>query len=528
MIIIHNIIYGFFEKGEEGLFRKLYKCGINKGEIESFKIIKTSVDARRRNDIKMISSYAVSLRDAGSEELIASRNNLLYKDESKRFVVPNIENYKGQRPVIVGFGPAGMFAAVVLAKAGLRPVVVEQGEDIESRVKKVSSFFAGDGLDEKSNIQFGEGGAGTFSDGKLTTRTKDICHDFILRMFVSHGANPDILHLAKPHIGTDVMRRVVLGIREEIISLGGSVIFGNEFRGFKTDKNGAVVAAVCDSGEIETNDIILAPGHSARELFKRLLDKDVAISAKPFSVGFRIEHLQSDIDKALYHDYAGHESLKSGEYALSLRLSDDAVYTFCMCPGGYVVAAASEEGGIVTNGMSFSDRGYKNANSAVVASVSSSDYGSGPLSGIEFARAIEKNAYKIAGENYFAPYQSAKSFLSGTVDSGSVAPTYRPGVIKADVSSLFSARINNMLRKGVANFDSKIRGFASKGAVITAPETRTSSPVRILRNEMRESIGTRGLYPCGEGAGYAGGIMSAAADGVNTAQAIIEKYKSLL
>ncbi|MDR3644925.1 MAG: hypothetical protein P4M02_07625, partial [Clostridia bacterium] len=431
------------------------------------------------------------------------------------------------RPVIAGFGPAGMFAGLVLARHGYRPLIVERGGDIDERVKAVSGFWQGGALDTGCNVQFGEGGAGTFSDGKLTTRINDPRCELILEEFAAFGAPKDILRAARPHIGTYLLRGVVRALREEILACGGEVRFRTAVTGLCI--RGGCIGGVTlgDGSQIACDALIFAPGHSARDSFSMLLKNGVAFAPKPFSVGLRIEQLQSEIEKSLYGDYAGHPALPRGEYRFSLRSSGRAVYTFCMCPGGEVVAAASEEGGVVTNGMSEYSRAGKNANSALVVSVDSTDFGSGALDGVLFQQRLERAAFAAGGGNFHAPAQTVGGFLQdrAVLEIGRVEPTYIPGVAAANLKALFPRQIGSMLAQGLAAFDRKLAGFAAKDAVLTGVETRTSSPVRILRGEGLEDVGIGGLYPAGEGAGYAGGIMSAAADGMRAAEAVMARYR---
>lgn len=424
------------------------------------------------------------------------------------------------RPVIVGFGPCGMFAALLLAEMGYRPIVIERGESVLARANKVSRFFRTGELDTETNIQFGAGGAGTFSDGKLVTRINDKYCRYVLEKFVQFGAPREILLSAKPHIGTDRLLGIVGNIDRRIRELGGEVRYQTKFEGAVLS-GGRVTAVNTSNGDIKCGQLILALGHSARDTYKYLMSSGFTVVPKPFSVGVRIEHLQKDIDTAVYGEYAGHPKLGHAEYALSKRKGEECVYTFCMCPGGEVVAAASENGGVVTNGMSRYKRDGVNANAAIAVAVTSDDP-------IGFQRRLEAAAFEAGGGNYYAPVQTVGDFLNdrhGTEPSR-VMPTYRHGAVKtADLAALFPKEITSMLKIGITDFNNKLRGFASHDAVLTGVETRTSAPVRIMRNESRIALGYDNIYPCGEGAGYAGGITSAAVDGLYSAEAVIRRYK---
>ncbi|MBQ7816900.1 MAG: hypothetical protein IJ339_06070, partial [Oscillospiraceae bacterium] len=422
-------------------------------------------------------------------------------------------------------GPAGMFAGLYLARAGACPVIFERGAKVEERTAAVENYWQGGVLNEKANVQFGEGGAGTFSDGKLTTRINDPRCDFIIAEFEKHGAPKEILSKAKPHIGTDMLRKVVKNIREEIISLGGEIHFLSKIDDIGI-KNGRIVSVSAEGTAFSAENVIIAAGHSARDTFAMLKEKGVLMEAKPFSVGVRIESLQADIDKGLYHSLAGHKALPKGEYQLSHNTKGRGVYTFCMCPGGNVVAAASEEDTVVVNGMSLHARDGKNANSAVVVSVTPQDFGGDFTKAIEFQRQLERKAFEMGGRNYKAPAQTVGNFLQNKAGLalGKVTPTYPIGVTECNMADLFPAEITNELKNALPAMNRKLNGFATEDSVITGVETRTSSPVRILRGENYQS-NIKGVYPCGEGAGYAGGIMSAAVDGVRIAQQICSEYK---
>ena len=430
--------------------------------------------------------------------------------------------------MIVGFGPAGMFAALVLAKAGLRPIVLERGEPAPERRRKVEAFWSGGALDPESNVQFGEGGAGTFSDGKLNTGTKNERGRWVLEQFVRFGAQEEILCDAKPHVGTDVLFTVVQNLRQQVIALGGEVRFGAKLTGLKTESGRMSGAEYLQNGKMETvacKDLILAIGHSARDTFRYLDSVHIPMEPKPFSMGVRIEHRQAEIDASQYGRPSGN-GIPPADYKLSCHLPDgSSAYTFCMCPGGSVVAAASQQGGVVTNGMSEAARDGKNANAALLVTLQPEDFPSKEvLGGMLWQEELERRAFVLGGESYRAPAQTVGDFLAGKASQalGAVKPTYRPGVTLCDLHELFPPKITDTLKQAIVTLDGSLKGFASPQALLTAPETRSSSPVRILRGEDLQSE-IKGLYPCGEGAGYAGGIMSAAVDGMLCAEAIIRK-----
>lgn len=493
---------------------------ISNSKIKKLRIVRRSVDARKKPNVKII--YTVDVAVDGNEQ------KLLRASGCKRASIAPVSFYKPpknvpapeKRPVVIGFGPAGMFSALILAIAGWRPLVLERGEDAAARHEKVRRFFETGDLDPKSNVQFGEGGAGTFSDGKLNTGVNDPRIPWVLEQFVKAGAREEILYDAKPHVGTDVLLTVVQNIRGRILSLGGEVRFNTQVTDLVTEE-GAVKAVVTADGEqIPCDRCILAIGHSARDTFRMLEAKGIPMEPKAFAMGARIEQKQSVIDLAQYGMENG--ALPPADYKLAEHLEEGNVFTFCMCPGGYVVAAASQEGGVVTNGMSYADREGENANAALLVSVEPEDFPyEGTLGGVLWQEEIERRAFVLT-HSYRAPAQKVGDFLAGipSTGPGSVEPTYRPGVHWCAMEDVLPEKLTRAMREALPRLDRKLHGFADPEGVLTAPETRSSSPVRILRDGDRQSA-LRGLYPCGEGAGYAGGIMSAAVDGIATAEKMI-------
>ena len=493
---------------------------ISNSKIKKLRIVRRSVDARKKPDVKII--YTVDVAVDGNEQKI------LRASGCKRASIAPVSFYKPpknvpapeKRPVVIGFGPAGMFSALILAIAGWRPLVLERGEDAAARHEKVRRFFETGELDPKSNVQFGEGGAGTFSDGKLNTGVNDPRIPWVLEQFVKAGAREDILYDAKPHVGTDVLLTVVQNIRGRILSLGGEVRFNTQVTDLVTEE-GAVKAVVTADGEqIPCDRCVLAIGHSARDTFRMLEAKGIPMEPKAFAMGARIEQKQSVIDLAQYGMENG--ALPPADYKLAEHLEEGNVFTFCMCPGGYVVAAASQEGGVVTNGMSYADREGENANAALLVSVEPEDFPyEGTLGGVLWQEEIERRAFELT-HSYRAPAQKVGDFLAGipSTGPGSVEPTYRPGVHWCSMEDVLPEKLTRAMREALPRLDRKLHGFADPEGVLTAPETRSSSPVRILRDGDRQSA-LRGLYPTGEGAGYAGGIMSAAVDGIATAEKLI-------
>ena len=484
-----------------------------------FFVYKRSIDARKKSDIKFVYSVCANVeakKQISAEKLSEYGIKILNEEE----IVLDCIDKQRKKPLIVGFGPCGMFCALCLARAGLNPVVIERGADVDTRVKAVDDFNKNKFLDLNTNIQFGAGGAGTFSDGKLTTGINDPKCSYVLRTFYELGAPEEICYSAKPHIGTDILRQVVKNIENEIIMLGGEIYYNTQLLSFE---NGI---AKTTKGEFSYKELVLAIGHSARDTYSYLLDKGVAIEPKPFSVGVRVEHLRSDIDYAMYGEMGKALNLGAASYKLSHRENNKGVYSFCMCPGGHVVAAASEENSVVVNGMSYHARDGKNSNSAIVVQVDRGDYGSTPEKAIEFQRSLEKKAFVAAGSNYRAPIQTLGDFYNGTTkaEPNRVLPTYMDGYTTiCDINGILPKFVCDYLKLGFRKFGKSISGFDRDDIPITGVETRTSSPVRIIRNENYTMLTDSSVYPGGEGAGYAGGIMSAAVDGINIALAILKK-----
>jgi len=496
------------------------------GSVVALKIVKKSLDARKKSDIHWNYAVAVELPD---EETVLRRCPRAAQYTPFTYEIPRV--CSETRPVVVGFGPAGMFAALVLAEAGLCPIVLERGKCVEERSEDVKTFWETGRLCTRSNVQFGEGGAGTFSDGKLNTGTHDGRIAWVLEKFRDFGAPEQVAYDAKPHVGTDVLKTVVRSLRERVIALGGEVRFGQQLVGLRSDSGvltGCTVRTDTGTYDLSCSDLILAPGHSARDTFEMLVHSGIGMERKPFSMGVRIEHRQFDINAAQYGEFAEKKHLPAADYKLNVILPDgSSAYTFCMCPGGYVVAAASEGGGVCTNGMSYSGRGGDNANAALLVTLTPEQFpGDGILAGVQWQREIERRCFAYGGGNYAAPAQTVGDFLAGRKSGhgSGVLPTYRPGVVWGDLREVLPAAITDTLAQAIPALGQKLHGYDAPDAVMTAPETRSSSPVRILRSETLQSVSLRGLYPCGEGAGYAGGITSAAVDGMKCAEKVIGKF----
>ncbi len=524
-IIVSQIKTTLDEAKDNAVSKALSLLSVNRKEVKTARLHKTSVDARR--EICFVNSVYIELNDPKREQRLSEKHqNVRLQEQLPLEVSFGSEKLNGNI-YIAGFGPAGMFCALTLCEFGYKPIVLERGAAMDERIRAVEGYWNGGRLDTSTNVQFGEGGAGTFSDGKLTTRIGDPLCTRVLERFCEFGAPEEILTKAKPHIGTDKLRTVVKNLRNKIIEYGGEVRFLSPLEEIKLC-NGSISQITVNGSAESCGALVLAVGHSAHDTFSMLLKNGVEMIPKPFSVGARIEHLQSDIDTALYGKYAGHPALPPAEYQLSYREGERGVYTFCMCPGGYVVASASENGRIVTNGMSYFDRAGDNANSAVLVSVTPEDFGSSPLAGAEFIRRLEEKAYELGGGKGKAPAMLTREFVGegGAFSLGRVTPTYPLGVEGAELSRLFPQHISDIMARGIKYFDRRIKGFSDGDSVLTAIETRSSSPVRIPRCEEGYTQCADNLFPCGEGAGYAGGIMSAAVDGIRTAIRIMEKYSA--
>ncbi len=522
MLRINNISMPLNANEQQLKQKTAQKLGIKETELQNFSVSKKSVDARNKNNVHFV--YSV---DCDSASMVRDKDiELLPEVEKLTF---NIKS-DGLRPIVVGSGPAGMFAGLALAEAGLRPIILERGAAIEQRQKEVTAFWHGGKLNPHTNVQFGEGGAGTFSDGKLMTGIKkDKFTAKVLEEFALAGAPQEILYLAKPHIGTDKLRLVVKNIRQKIISLGGEYRFNSQLTGLiiENDKLKAIqVTNSQETYELATNKLFLAIGHSARDTFEMLYKSGLQMEQKQFSVGARIEHRQELINKAQYGKAASSPYLGAADYKMAVHLPNGrSVYTFCMCPGGTVVAAASETGRVVTNGMSEFARAAENANSALLVGVSAKDFGSdSPLAGMYFQRRLEEAAFIAGDRTYRAPAQLVGDFIrqKNSTKIGEVTPSYLPSVALGNLSAVLPEEIACSLRLGIVEMGKKLRGFDSYDAVLTGVETRSSSPVRIVRNTAMQS-NIVGIFPCGEGAGYAGGITSAAVDGLKAVYSLSEK-----
>ena len=491
-------------------------------------IVRRSIDARRKH--RIIAVYTVDVQLKNEEALLQkfSDDPHITAITSQPYCLPTSHSAPSTlQPIVVGTGPCGLFAGLLLAQTGYRPLLIERGKSVSERIQDVHVFWQGGPLNANSNVQFGEGGAGTFSDGKLVTQIKNQGNRIrkVLEELVQAGAPKEILYAAKPHVGTDVLVRVVRRLRKTILALGGEIRFQSQLTHIHQERGHVTAIKINHQETLETRHLVLALGHSARDTFDMLNQSGVPMEAKPFSMGVRIEHPQALIDTAQYGQYAGHPALGAADYKLVHHSRQGrSAYTFCMCPGGEVIASASEPEQVVTNGMSHHARNGRNANSALLVGVRPSDFGGDdPLAGVTFQRHWEHRAFVSAGADYRAPVQRVDDFLAGrpTQQLGEVQPSYRPGVTCGDLTDCLPAFVTDTLREALPRLDQKLKGFARADAVLTGVETRSSSPLRMLRDDAFQSVGLRGLYPAGEGAGYAGGIVSAAVDGLKVAEAII-------
>jgi uncharacterized protein len=504
----------------------LRELGIKPHELAGYSVFRRSFDARRRGAVALI--YHLDVETTREDEILRRLHGHPHvgptPDTSYRFVA-RASGDLALRPVVIGVGPCGLFAGLLLAQMGFRPLILERGKKVRERTVDTFGLWRKGILDPESNVQFGEGGAGTFSDGKLYSQIKDPEHRGrkVLTELVEAGAPPEILFVNRPHIGTFRLVKVVESLRAKIESLGGEIRFQSRVEDLAVEQGKVRGVTLADGEFLPADHVVLAVGHSARDTFEMLLRRGVYVEAKPFSIGFRIEHPQGLIDRCRFGPQAGHPLLGAADYKLVHHCRNGrSVYSFCMCPGGTVVAAASEPGRVVTNGMSQYSRDEANANSGIVVGITPEDYPGGPLAGVEFQRRWEERAFELGGGTYEAPGQLVGDFLAGRPSTafGSVLPSYTPGVRLGDLSTSLPGYAIEAIREALPAFDRKIRGFAMTDAVLTGVETRTSSPVRIERNESFQSLNTEGLYPAGEGAGYAGGILSAAVDGIRVAEAV--------
>ena len=514
--------------GPDDLKRAAAKAlSVSPADILELSLRRQSIDARKKSDIHLVCAAAATLYSETEEAILRRAPKGVSRPEDVPYVPPTSRRLPPHPPVVVGMGPAGLFAALTLARAGQTPIILERGRPVEDRARDVERFWSGGPLSPVSNVQFGEGGAGAFSDGKLTTGINDPRIAHVFDIFVAHGAPADIKWSHKPHIGTDVLRNVVKSIREELLSLGADVRFEHRLAGLE-QTGGQLTAVTVSAGgsyRLPCEALILAPGHSARDTFQMLYESGLPMERKPFAVGVRIEHSQEAVNRAQYGGFW--DRLPAADYKLACHLpSGRSAFTFCVCPGGQVVAAASAPGQVVTNGMSLRARDGANINGGFLVGVDPSDFGGdGPLAGVRFQEQWERAAFEQGGGNYRAPAQLVGDFLAGRPSAGfrSIIPTYRPGVAWGTLDGVLPEYVLTTLKEAISIFDRKLRGFAHPDAVLTGVETRSSSPVRILRDGSFQSPALRGLYPCGEGAGYAGGITSAAVDGIKTAEAVLDR-----
>ncbi|MGM0379189.1 MAG: NAD(P)/FAD-dependent oxidoreductase [Bacillota bacterium] len=521
MIRLNQIKLDIFETKDKLAKKIANRLKINQKDIIEYKIFKESIDARRKK-IKFVYTIDVKLKN---EDKFLNRKRIK-KTPDYSYKIKDITLGKEKRPIIIGAGPAGLFNALIFAQNGYKPIILEQGQKIPNRYKSIKKFWEEGILNESSNMQFGEGGAGTFSDGKLTTRIKDIRCRKVLKEFIEAGAPEEIIYKKEPHIGTDNLRKVIINIRKKIEKLGGTFKFNFKVTDFIIEDK-TIKGIKSFDEQILSDIVVLAIGNSSRKTFEKLFNLDVKLKSKPFAIGARIEHPQHMIDKNQYgNSPMVLQKLKAANYKLTYNKGNRGVYTFCMCPGGFVVGCSSEKNMVVTNGMSEYARDQRNANSAILVNVKPEDFDNPdhPLSGIKFQRKLEKRAFELGGNNYFAPACTIDNFLNKNENKiGKVKPSYKPGVNLVDFRELLPDYIIKPMQEAIKYFDKKIEGFARKDAILTGIETRSSSPVRILRKDNFESVNIKGLFPIGEGSGYSGGIMSSAVDGIKACENILNK-----